>query len=177
MNDLTKEILLLNKESINTIIRTFILVSINLLVLVICPPSLMLLILTNIINLYNIICNVDIKNDVKKCNEAYKYIMETSLEDMTVKAHNIMGKYDKKILEQSTPTIDDFDKANQIITCYLYFTKYTLPEITPNLKNIIIKILQEDLNTNESNMEVLLKQAKDKVKKSNNISILKIKNK
>lgn len=57
----------------------------------------------------------------------------------------------------------DYEYCVDIIMNYVYDSNYKLDDLSENNKNLIIKILQNDLNIEESDLNKLLSMYKDKV--------------
>lgn len=110
---------------------------------------------------YSLYDFIKFKNFKRDYNNLIKYEKET-LPKIEIQANNITS-YIKRELEKINDKKEKNDLGDIGLANYLiveYIGKGVLPDIPDNIKNIMIKILQDDLNTTETDIINLLASAK-----------------
>lgn len=165
---LTKELELINnysdfkKEKIKWLIRSWIIIilcNINMF-LNISTFSFLLLIFGNVfatsVLLSDLIKDTKCRNSIKECKNnirSHELYKQLSYVFKSKKNTNLKDK-DK----------DLFDKALDVILCSLYYNNVEIENLTDDIRVMMIKILQSDLETEENDLEYLLSMAREKNK-------------
>lgn len=169
------------KESIKTIIRSLILNILSLIILFVAPPSQIVIAsgLITIIAIYNVICFYDIAIDFNILNKAINYAKNSEVDKLFNISRELSKKYQnsKEFDNKQQKSLDNFKHAYYIINNFLYEATYEIPELSPELEEIVVKILQYDLNSKETDYVKLLIEAKKQTDKSPDKKILTTKNK
>ena len=126
---------------------------------------------SSLVLLYQVYCLVDVNADINKVKKAKEWLNNSGCIELVDKADSIIDKYinrsdlDKDLLEK-------YNKAVIAIFSELYCGS-SMVDFDESVKNVVIKILQMDLNSSESNFDKLIEETRKKELKEKDPFILK----